>query len=335
LKRAKLPQAYVTLTATALDLDSLRRPTPKCLHLSLQSCESQLQTAATKDEALRLAISVAENLVKAIKLSSSVQEKKELKAKCGAIMDTADRIKKSENWTPLAPPVRQSVEQWAADVLPGSPPHEASSAQSMSSVLADLSLNSTGNTRATSGKSHTLSSTTLQASQNMHDPADLRISKSGIFDSHVGLSKRRLDLLNMNPASPLVNNQPKANPQGDGYVNDGLSIAQSLVVTPKLDQPSASPPMHIQCDEQHQGPPIASQPRVRKLAPPVSTRKLTKKEQILLLKASVVNGFKCPPWDANPASSEFALGEEAEMFTYVRTINPHIKRLMIAAMNAS
>ena len=312
----------MTLTATALELDSLCRPTPTYLHLPLQSCESQLQTATTKDDALRLAISVAENLVKAIKLSSSVQEKKELKAKCGAIMDTADRIKKNENWTPLVPPVRQSVQQWAADVFPGSPPHQASSAQSMSSVLADLSLNPTGDTCATSGKSHMLSSTTLQASQNTHDPADLRDPKSGIFDSHVGISKSHWDPLIMNPSSPLVDSQPKANSQGNGNVNDGLGIAQSLVVTPKLDQSSASPPMHIQHDEQHQAPPIASQPRVRKLAPPVSTRKLTKKEQILLLKASVVHGFKCPPWDANPASSEFALSEGAEIFTYVRTKKP-------------
>ena len=305
-------------------LDSLRRATLTCLHSSLQSFESQLQTAATKDEALRLAISVAENLVKAIKLSSSVQEKKELKAKCGVIMDTADRIKKSENWTPLAPPVRQNskhneVEQWAAGISPGSPSQQISSAQSTTSAFAHLSLNPSEVTHATSGKSHTLSSTTLQASQNTHDPADLRDSKSGSLYPLVDLPKRRWDPLNMNPPSPLLDNKPKANSQGNGNVKDGLNIAQSLVVTSKVDQPSTSSPMHIQRDEQHQEPSLASQPRVRKLVPPISTRRLTKKEQILLLKASVVNGFKCPPWDANPASSEFALVEGAEMFTYVPT----------------
>jgi calpain-7 len=174
----------------------------------MQRYESQLQTAATKDEALRLAISVAENLVKAIKLSSTVEQKKELKAKCGVIMDTADRIKKSENWTPLAPPVRQDfkqgeVEQWAANVFPGSPPHHVSSTQSASSMLADLSLDPAGtsDTRATSGKSHMLSSTTLQASQNTHDPADLRETTSVVSDTLVDHSNR---WLNTNPSDPLM-----------------------------------------------------------------------------------------------------------------------------------
>jgi hypothetical protein len=288
----------------------------------MQSFESQLQTAATKDEALRLAISVAENLVKAIKLSSSVEQKKELKAKCGLIMDTADRIKKSENWTPLAPPVRQGFkqgqdEQWAANLFPGSPPHHVSSAQSTSSMIADLSLNpaGTGDTRATSCKSQKLSSTSLQASKNTHHSADFREPTSVVPNTLVDLSNRRL---NTNPSSPFDEEQPKADLQVNENVKNGLSIAQSLNATSKIDQLSASPPMHIQRDEQHRSSPIASQSRVRKLAAPVSTRKLTKKEQILLLRASVVNGFKCPPWDADPASSEFALGEGAYMFTYVR-----------------
>jgi calpain-7 len=236
----------------------------------MQRFESQLQTAATKDEALRLAISVAENLVKAIKLSSSVEQKKQLKAKCGVIMDTADRIKKSENWTPLAHLVRQDVkqdqvEQWAANVSPGSPPHHVSSAQS-----------------------------------------------SVVSDTLVYLSYR---WLNANPSDSLDKTQPMTDLQVDEGVMNGLSIAQPLKAKPKIAQRSASPPMYIQRDEQLQESPVASQPRVRKLAAPVSTRKMTKKEQILLLRASVVNGFKCPPWDEDPASSEFALREGAYMFT--------------------
>ena len=56
---------------------------------------SQLETAATKDEALNLAISVAEKLMQALKLSSSPEERKQLKAQCGEMMNVADQIKKN------------------------------------------------------------------------------------------------------------------------------------------------------------------------------------------------------------------------------------------------
>lgn len=42
--------------------------------------------------------------MKALKLSSNVDEKKQLKARCGALIDTADRIKNSENWILLVDP---------------------------------------------------------------------------------------------------------------------------------------------------------------------------------------------------------------------------------------
>ncbi|KAJ4324924.1 cysteine protease [Neodidymelliopsis sp. IMI 364377] len=82
---------------------------------------SQLQTAATKDEALTLAISAAENLMKALKLSSNADEKAQLKAQCGVLMDVADRIKNAKEWTPLVkqePEITRSAQvgQWAANV---------------------------------------------------------------------------------------------------------------------------------------------------------------------------------------------------------------------------
>jgi calpain-7 len=61
-------------------------------------------------------------------------------------------------------------------------------------------------------------------------------------------------------------------------------------------------------------PSVASYSHIRRLPEPVSTRKRTKKEEIVLLKASVIDGFKCPPWDRPPVSTEFLLTAQAEAF---------------------
>lgn len=55
---------------------------------------------------------------------------------------------------------------------------------------------------------------------------------------------------------------------------------------------------------------------VRKLREPLSTRRRTTKEEIILLKASRVNGLKCPPWDKIPSADEFAL-DLTGVYTYV------------------
>jgi len=57
--------------------------------------------------------------MKALKLSSNPDEKKQIKAQCGEMMNVADRIKSTETWTPLVAPQSSSsrderVGQWAA-----------------------------------------------------------------------------------------------------------------------------------------------------------------------------------------------------------------------------
>ncbi|TKX24499.1 calpain family cysteine protease [Elsinoe australis] len=47
-------------------------------------------------------------------------------------------------------------------------------------------------------------------------------------------------------------------------------------------------------------------PKPRDLREPVSTRPLSKAEQIIILKASYVNGSKFPPWQGPPDAAEFA-----------------------------
>ncbi|KAF2150247.1 cysteine proteinase [Myriangium duriaei CBS 260.36] len=50
------------------------------------------------------------------------------------------------------------------------------------------------------------------------------------------------------------------------------------------------------------------------LSLPESNKQPSKAEQILLLRASLVNGAKYPPWQAQPAASEFELGSDGKPF---------------------
>jgi calpain-7 len=53
-----------------------------------------------------------------------------------------------------------------------------------------------------------------------------------------------------------------------------------------------------------------------KLKEPISTRLTTRTEEILLLKASKLNGFKFPPWKGEPKDSEFELKDGDRPFLY-------------------
>lgn len=57
--------------------------------------------------------------------------------------------------------------------------------------------------------------------------------------------------------------------------------------------------------------------RAQTLQEPRSTRKLPNHEQILLLRASYLNGFKFPPWTTPPEPSEFELKNGEDLFLYV------------------
>jgi calpain-7 len=53
-------------------------------------------------------------------------------------------------------------------------------------------------------------------------------------------------------------------------------------------------------------PAAESQSQIYRLREPASSRQLSKREEIILLKASMVNGFKFPPWTKDPPADEFA-----------------------------
>lgn len=60
---------------------------------------------------------------------------------------------------------------------------------------------------------------------------------------------------------------------------------------------------------------VSTNGTAKELREPLSTRQLPKSEQILLLKASYLNGFKFPPWTSSPAPSEFELAPNSALFT--------------------
>lgn len=62
---------------------------------------------------------------------------------------------------------------------------------------------------------------------------------------------------------------------------------------------------------------VARQKAVHKLRHPISTRKLTTREEIIILEGAKLNDFIFPPWDRQPLPSEFALSD-GQPFTYVQ-----------------
>ena len=86
-------------------------------------------------------------------------------------------------------------------------------------------------------------------------------------------------------------------------------------VTPGLaSSPAASPPT-LRRETEAIGTPTPT--RVKQLAEPVSSREVSKAEQIILLKSSKLNGFTFPPWQGAPEPDEFVLGQGAEAFRCV------------------
>lgn len=61
---------------------------------------------------------------------------------------------------------------------------------------------------------------------------------------------------------------------------------------------------------------------------PASTRKLTTREEIILLEGGKLHGFKFPPWSNVPHSSEFERGEAPFTYVKVSLISPPVLTYM-------
>lgn len=83
-----------------------------------------------------------------------------------------------------------------------------------------------------------------------------------------------------------------------------ISRSPVLETQPVFDKAAAS----------YKSPSVVPFSQIHRLVEPRSTRKRSKREDIILLKASMVNGFKCPPWDKPPSSNEFLADQGIEMF---------------------
>ncbi|KAF2129911.1 cysteine proteinase [Dothidotthia symphoricarpi CBS 119687] len=293
---------------------------------------SQLQTATTKDEALTSAIGVAENLMKALKLSSSVEEKKQLKAQCAVIMDVADRIKNAKEWTPLTKrqpekTKHEQIGQWAVNVA-----NTAQSAVTSEDATSQSNSSYRGLSSTTLPVEHVfeVSGKSSASSAFLAQRERANASKQPKNDTPDG-SALLTDLSHQqSPSSYNGISSPPANIRdqtGTQITGEHTFITR----TPPITSPEALPSLAATASGLRQGrfdeqaapkpPSTTSYSHVRKLAEPISSRKRSKKEDIILLKASVVNGFKCPPWDKNPSPNEFALQEGVKLYTDTRELS--------------
>ena len=244
--------------------------------------------------------------MKALKLSSNTDEKKQLKAQCGVLMDVADRIKNSKDWTPLVKQQSENTKQspsvynnsrTAAPAntysTPGNLPFSIISFPSQHTF--DVSVYRDNCRQACMplfGLLDDQSPSLCLKSSNVH--ADMQRKDISQVGSGEGLE------LSVSPAT--AQRAPLLVTSSAPQIQHPLSDTEAPAATAML-APAASI-----------APKLASHSHIHRLTEPVSTRKRSRKEDIILLKASVVNGFKCPPWDQSPAPTEFALQNGQELF---------------------
>lgn len=316
---AKLEECKAT--AGVCKTDACKRMTEHVqyqdLHLhAIQKCRSQIQTAGTKHEALGLAINAAEQLMKAFKMTSDPDEKKWLKAQCAELMDTADRIKNMPDWTPTNLPAKndknEQIGKWAADVAVTTDPartpentmfQSSTSNQGPSSTKAPMYTHVAS--RTSSGSAASLPIRSANAYKPAHSPlqplidlSEDRLSSSygniSVGDGHNGSLQTEDQPGNgMKPSPGTASHHSSLQPAPVSSSQEGKPVTRGAVSSPLT----------------------ASASHIHRLREPISTRKRSKKEEIILLKASRINGFKCPPWSQDPATAEFVPQQGDALFT--------------------
>jgi calpain-7 len=248
--------------------------------------------------------------MKALKLSSEPDEKKQLKAQCSEFMDIADRIKNAKDWAALIrqlpegtksePPKRTKHEQigkWAAEVAGSTNPtnkFEDTASQSSYSLHGLSSKVTPVNTDTTSG-------TSLGSRDVSLAIRSTGVSKSA-HNQPTGLSENRLP-----PPYDSTSMSPAGGRRGDNLQTEHQRETSTVASSEMAPKPSSRRPTPATA--------ISSGPHVHRLREPISTRKRSTKEEIILLKASRVNGLKCPPWNPNTTSAEFERQQGEALFT--------------------
>jgi calpain-7 len=310
----------------------------------IQNYQAKLLQAASKDEAISCAIGAAENLMKALKLCADPKEKQDLRSQVKVIIEAADGIKKSDQWRPPAqrssatpdPATKiDDIDQWAAAVAEstngtvadgnlGSDEPEPLVAASKARVdLVDVSHNSAPSQGATplpfqvNGLYATNAPPPPKKTHNANN-----LGPNGAAEAQTNDAFSCLIAMHRSPATrqPTIPPQSIANPDpASSFVAntspDPLSVSKMKTSPPFYEDNTA----HVRAAVSHGSATVRSTPQprtqVRRLKVPVSTRTQAKKEKILLLRSSAVNGFKFPPWDKDPATSEFTLELGGDLFT--------------------
>lgn len=239
-------------------------------------------------------------------------------------MDVADRIKKSTEWTPLAKRQENTknaqIGQWAANIDNSAKSGPAYSGMSSSETSSMYSLPHSvvpANTGSIIGiPPFSSASSPSQSPPNINFYRDDRQQN---FEPLIDLSDNQSLPPDHNGWGKIADARfEDSHPSPD--VKPSLLASEARKLSSLTDSSSGSRPTNIgaatlDSTSATQNPPkLASSSHIHRLAEPVSTRKRSKKEDIILLKASVVNGFKCPPWDKNPATTDFTPQDGQDIF---------------------
>ncbi|KAF2011638.1 cysteine proteinase [Aaosphaeria arxii CBS 175.79] len=109
--------------------------------------------------------------------------------------------------------------------------------------------------------------------------------------------------------------------------NQRTSNEQSRYTQSRMDPASTSQTAQLTTYPNNTDVPLTKVLRVKQLPAPASTRKLSKRETIIIWQASAVNGFKFPPWEKPPATSDFAHSGAPFIDSPTLNLSPHQQEL--------
>jgi calpain-7 len=281
--------------------------------------------------------------MKALKIATDKNEKSELRSSCKYLLDEAERIKASQQWSSsanianhqleatLPPSTSPNIDLWANGVTAstlGPNPSVGRNTNSADHVttsefsLLNLSITNSQALSFQPRNGENISNVTPPARLPAQDIANHSfklqnpLTSTSAFDSllevHTSKSKSK-QAANAAPWPVLVHSESDSAQLS--HVKEDFEPTNATLPKP---QPSALAQL-CEIKSSPSTPTTSSNEltaRIRKLTEPVSVRVLSQKEEILLLRASKLNGFAFPPWRAPPDSAEFALVDGAEAFMY-------------------
>ncbi|KAF2661480.1 calpain-like protease palB/rim-13 [Lophiostoma macrostomum CBS 122681] len=228
--------------------------------------EEELQYAKDRADAVDVLARQAETLIKAIIRAPSDEEKTELRKKVKSLAEFGTRVKAGEEWTPR-------IASKSSEKRPSS----SAGTKDTRSVegMRDLSSVSAAPAQTIPLRDPFHSALSSYTARNAVHPAS-RVDSSRLrLNETVDKGERVGDLVVAGPAGALAPSTANAGDMADDKV-------LSTIKTP-TNAPSSR----------------------RRMVAPISRREKSKKEEIILLRGSLIDGNKYPPWDKNPSAAEF------------------------------